>query len=97
MRSLVAALALACLSIPALSHSWYDPECCSSADCEMVASRDVQRGPDGWILPTGDVVPFDMTRDSLDGDFHWCRYGGTGSLIRPAGKAPCLYVPPGGV
>ncbi|MHB2169927.1 hypothetical protein [Alsobacter sp. R-9] len=81
----------------AMAHSWYPAECCSSSDCEMISASQLRRDETGWILPSGETVPFAAARDSLDHQFHWCRYGGNGSLIRPSGKAPCLFVPPGGV
>ncbi len=77
-------------------HSWYDRECCSDSDCRMVSSDTIGHGPTGYILPNGEVVQYGTERTSLDGEYHWCQWG-DGKTIRPAGKAVCLYVPPGGV
>lgn len=79
------------------AHSWYDSECCSSSDCEMMAEKFLPQSAREWILPNGERVPIENTRPSLDGDFHWCRHNGKDGIIRSSGKPVCLYVPPGGV
>jgi hypothetical protein len=84
----------------AQAHSWYDADCCSAADCEMVkGSPDsvVFYGDNGgyWRLPDGQTVPASQTRQSIDNEFHWCRYA-TGKIIE-ANQTKCLYVPGGGV
>lgn len=79
----------------ARAHSWYPWECCSDKDCEMVAATSIKRDDTSWLLPNGERVPFDAARESPDPDFHWCRYtnGATDPIIKPAGKAPCFFVP----
>ncbi|WP_293862281.1 hypothetical protein [uncultured Alsobacter sp.] len=81
---------------PAAAHSWYPSECCSDADCEMISAQTVRRSDDGWVLPTGQVIPFDQARPSLDDEFHWCRsfprYA-TMPVIQPNGKPPCFFAP----
>jgi len=82
----------------AVSHSWYPLECCSSSDCEMLSAKSLSRDDGAWLLPTGERIPFENARQSLDGEFHWCRYtnGPRDPIIKPTGKAPCLFVPEGG-
>lgn len=92
------ALVLALLSSQAVAHSWYPYECCSDKDCEMVAAKDIKRDDTSWVLPNGERIPFENARESPDAEFHWCRYtnGKTDPIIKPVGKAPCLWVPGGG-
>lgn len=81
---------------PAIAHSWYPSECCSDADCEKLEAKDVTRDDTHWILPTGQRIPFDAARESLDDDFHWCRSfprTPTMMVIQPYGKQPCFFVP----
>ncbi len=97
-RPIVLGLAVL-LAGPAFSHSWYPSECCSSADCEMIAAKDLRRTDDGWLLPTGQVIPFEAARKSLDDEFHWCRgFPRTPAMnvIQPTGKPPCFFAPEGG-
>ena len=96
MRHIIAFLLL---SGPAAAHSWYPLECCSEKDCEMLAAAELQRDDTSWILPNGERIPFEAARKSLDEQFHWCRYVSSPAapVIKPTGKAPCLFVPEGGV
>ena len=91
------AVALMAGASVARGHSWYPMECCSEKDCEMVAATSIKRDDTSWILPNGERIPFENARESPDQDFHWCRYtnGPTDPIIKPAGKAPCLWVPGG--
>jgi len=90
MRCLLAALALGCLSIPALSHSWYDPWCCNDRDCHPVDKELVTARPDGYHVQGYDrVVPYSEARPSGDADFHICEI--------PTGHIRCFYAPPDGV
>lgn len=84
------------LSRTAHAHDWYPWECCSDKDCEVLPLERVTVEPDGYHLPNGAVVPHNKIRYSPDGRYHWCRYGGTGGLIRPSGQQACLWVPGGG-
>jgi hypothetical protein len=102
-RGMGCILLLAALSIPfaTLAHNapsgWaYPYECCSDKDCEVLPLERVTVEPDGYHLPNGAVVAHNKIRYSPDGRYHWCRYGGTGSLIRPSGQQVCLWVPGGG-
>lgn len=87
----------------AWGHSWYPYECCSEKDCEPMTATDLKRNDEGWILPNGQVVPFDNARVSPDHAFHWCRHAYEDPM-RPIineykdGKAiPCFWAPTGGV
>lgn len=83
----------------AVGHSWFPWECCSDRDCQMVEAKSITRDDTSWLLPNGERVPFENTRESLDENFHWCRYtnGARDPIIRPSGKAPCFFAPKGGV
>jgi hypothetical protein len=87
----------------AFAHSWYDRDCCDLQDCEMIAgspdSVKFATDPDGvsvWVLPNGEHIPVAEARQSLDREFHWCRYKGIDTVIQANGTK-CLYVPGGGV
>lgn len=82
---------------PALSHDFYDIECCSDKDCTPIAHTAVSATPEGWyIAETGETVRYKedkRLKQSPDGNFHWC--------ARPPGymrslRTICLYVPPMG-
>ena len=81
-------------ALPAKSHSWYDPDCCSGADCEPVQSvqfvaSDEKALPAMIIttsLGTKPLTPRTKVRQSKDSRMHGCIF--MGELI-------CLYMPPG--
>src|SRR5262245_42115825 len=81
------------LAIPARSHSWYDPECCSDRDCEPVSTvsfvaSDPKSVPVMVVTTsfgTKPVTPMTKIRQSKDSQMHACIY--QGQLI-------CLYMPP---
>jgi hypothetical protein len=93
-RKLIAAVACCIGATSALPHSWYDPDCCSSQDCEPVkhvAFVDSERG----VLPvmivttslgTQPITPDTKIRVSKDSRMHACIW---------QGKLLCLYMPPG--
>jgi hypothetical protein len=86
------------------AHSWYDQYCCNDGDCAPIK---VQIHPGGYMLPNGEIVPWNSPsiRRSQDGRFHLCRL-----QISPSYKpksqcaaallsqppARCLYVPDAG-
>lgn len=80
------------MTVTALAHEWYEPQCCSGLDCEPISFEAVEDTPAGYhvryLSKTGlavDImVPFDKTRHSQDGRFHGCA-----SPVRFL----CLYVP----
>ncbi len=89
----LAALFWADLSAPpAVSHSFYDRECCSDRDCEPLDEGSVKVTPGGYRLPNGQVIAFADARWSPDGRYHWCRASPDRPVIRAGGKA-CLWVP----
>jgi hypothetical protein len=90
--------ALALLSVlflagPALTHSWYDPDCCSDRDCEPVSSVGFVASTPGAVpvmvvttsFGTKPVTARTKVRESKDSRMHACIY--QGELI-------CLYMPP---
>ncbi|PLP56328.1 hypothetical protein CYK37_26500 [Mesorhizobium loti] len=69
----------------------YDIECCSGLDCYQAPASDVKETRDGYLLSTGELIPYSdrRIRPSRDEFFHECKPGGmTGSL-----RSLCLYVP----
>ena len=92
----VAILVAAALVRDARAHDapsgWSYPwSCCSGQDCRAVSSAWVKAMPEGWQLPTGEIVGYSDSRikPSPDGDYHWCSVAGsdtTGTI--------CLFVPP---
>lgn len=101
--AIVATLAVAsCTGQPVFAHSWYDKDCCDIRDCEPMTEDYLPVEGGMYVLPNGERVSVDKTRPSLDGKFHWCRSiawaeGQKRTLIRPADKPNCLYVPNNGV
>lgn len=100
MRLICSALAVLALSVPALAHSWYDSDCCSSNDCAPIPATAVQITDQGYQvtlnpgdhpLATKPLTAFfafddeDM-RPSLDGEWHAC--------VIPK-SAPTSYYTPG--
>jgi len=69
----------------------YPFACCSGVDCRPVDKTWINMQPDGYHLPTGEVVPFSSSklRSSPDGLYHWCtKYG------KDDTDTNCLFVPP---
>lgn len=104
MRYIALALCLATIPLgggPVYAHSWYPYDCCSDRDCWPMGLDSDAREPDPSIVPGGYLtydgvfVPESATRASLDGRYHICRRGGTltGTVIAPAQKPFCLFVP----
>ena len=87
---------IAVLSLKALAHDapsgWsYSFACCSSTDCRPVNQTTVKETATGYVVPSGEVVPYGSTKikHSPDGEFHWCSKGGKNDT-----PTICLYVPP---
>jgi hypothetical protein len=86
-------LSVAFLAGPALTHSWYDPDCCSDRDCEPVSAVAFVASTPGAIpvmvvttsFGTKPVTSRTKIRESKDSRMHACIY--QGELI-------CLYMPP---
>lgn len=73
----------------------YDIECCSGVDCYQAPPTDVRETKDGYLLSTGELIPYSdrRIRRSRDEFFHECKPGGmTGSQ-----HSLCLYVPERGM
>ena len=85
---------LTSFAVPARSHSWYDPDCCSGADCEPVQSVQFVASDEKSLpvmiitisLGTKPLTPRTKVRQSKDSRMHGCIF--MGELI-------CLYMPPG--
>jgi len=69
----------------------YPFSCCTGYDCRPVEGVSVKEGPNGYMVPSGELVSYSDVRikSSPDGDFHWCSKGG-----RDDGATICLFVPP---
>lgn len=77
------------------AHDWYDYDCCSDMDCYPIEAAELAIVPGGWrIRATNELIGWDDSkrRDSKDGRFHRCSYGGD-----RARKTICLYVPGAGM
>jgi hypothetical protein len=80
MKTLVAAIALLCLSSTVLAHDIYtdlrDRDghlCCNGQDCRPVQATVLPNG--NYYLPnTGEIIPADMATPSPDDRFHHCGY-----------------------
>jgi len=90
---LIALFAL--LMVAAKAHDapmgWaYSTACCSGVDCREVDDLAIHEGPEGYTVPSGEVIAYGSpkVKDSPDGRFHWCSYQGS-----ETGKTICLYVP----
>jgi hypothetical protein len=74
-------------------NGWsYPLACCSGYDCREVSHRQIEEGPEGYVIrTTGEVIPMSdrKVKPSPDGEFHWCSKGG-----RDDGATICLFVPP---
>lgn len=74
----------------ALSHSWYDPDCCGGNDCEPVKVQ-VDSGGNFAVLKNGQKWYIDKSykppRPSQDENYHVCIH---------MNQVWCLYVPTGG-
>lgn len=75
----IALLALACFGIAmAVAHEapsgWnYPAFCCHNRDCRRINPEDVAAVPQGWgVRATGEVIDYEKTRESPDGEFHRC-------------------------
>lgn len=76
--------------LPAPAHDWYPASCCNEQDCRPYPSSFVTRGPDGWRLHDGTVVPFEAARPSPDRQFHRCDWSNGKMIIM---GSPCFWAP----
>lgn len=77
-------------SLPGAATGSAGVHCCGPQDCASILRTDVQTRPDGYHLPTGEVVPYNQAQPSEDNSYWVCRQGITG-LIR------CFFSPTDGV
>ena len=78
MKTLVAAIALLCLSSTVLAHDIYSTLrdrdghlCCGGQDCKPVQATVLPNG--SYYLPeTGETIPADLASPSPDDRFHHC-------------------------
>lgn len=97
---LLALVGLAFLCPSANAHSapsgWsYDIECCSGLDCYQAPAADVRETKEGYLLSTGELIPYGdrRIRPSRDEFFHECKPGG----MTTSRHSLCLYVPDRGM
>lgn len=71
----------------------YPYNCCSDVDCRQVKAK-VQETPQGYVVPSGEVIAMSDTRikESPDGLFHICTVAG-----EETSRTICLFVPPRGM
>jgi len=103
MKTLLAIIALLCLSSTVLAHDIYstlrDREgnlCCGGQDCKPVQVKVLPNG--SYYLPeTGETIPADMASPSPDERFHQCTYHPvTYEFDRWGGDTPktrCFFAP----
>jgi hypothetical protein len=107
MKTLVAAIALLCLSSSVLAHDIYtnlrDRDghlCCGGQDCKPVQPTVLPNG--NYYLPeTGEIIPADMASPSPDKRFHQCIYYPVANEFDPFGyptwesipKTRCFFAP----
>jgi hypothetical protein len=86
-------LALVLLVHQAPSGWAYPQACCANQDCREVAQQSIKELPDGYHLPSGEVVGYldKRVRESPDGEWHLCTVQGL-----ETGRAICLFIPPRG-
>ena len=102
MKTLIAAIALLCLSSTVLAHDIYsnlrDRDghlCCNGQDCKPVQATVLPNG--SYYLPeTGETIPADMASPSPDNRFHHCpmqfdSWGGP--LFENTPTARCFFAP----
>jgi hypothetical protein len=95
------ALTLACLSFGnAGAHDfpadWIGQErrtnaanmlCCGAGDCKPYRMSEIKVTPEGYVLPNGDLIPFNVAAPSVDEFFWSCEWGGS---------RKCTFAPIGG-
>jgi len=106
MKTLVAAIALLCVSSSVLAHDIYSnlrdrdgKLCCNGQDCKPVAATVLPNG--NYYLPTTDeVIPAEMATPSPDDRFHHCIYYPVANEFDPWGpvwgdtpKTRCFFAP----
>lgn len=69
----------------------YPFDCCSNTDCRQVPASAVNETPEGYTVPSGELLKRNDRRlkPSPDGLYHWCSVSGVDD-----GRTLCLFVPP---
>lgn len=78
-------------ALPALSHDWYDPECCGGNDCRPVPSLEIEEIDGGYRhIPTGAIFLWKngQVKPSRNRNFHVC----IGNKPHDMGKPYCIYI-----
>ena len=101
MKRILLALALSFLPSMALSHDEFDwirsgkflspvdgSHCCGEQDCRFVPEEGVSEIKGGYMLRTGEFVPYAEVNPSRDGRFWRCHF--------PDGRRRCFFGPPMG-
>ena len=106
MKTLVATIALLCVSNTVLAHDIYSTLrdrdghlCCGGQDCKPVQVTVLPNG--SYYLPsTGEIIPADMATPSPDERFHHCFYypmatefDRSGSVWESKPKTRCFFAP----
>jgi hypothetical protein len=108
MKTLVATIALLCLSSTVLAHDIYidlrDRDghlCCGGQDCKPVEATVLPNG--SYYLPkSGEIIPADMAAPSPDDRFHHCTYykmlpmqfdSGGGPAWESTPQTRCFFAP----
>ena len=88
MRALVVLLLLSSsASAHQAASGWaYPNDCCAEKDCFEFPGERIKETPQGYLLPSGLLVPYDdkRLRPSPDGKYHACTF---------VGSLRCLFVP----
>jgi len=69
------------------AHSFYPQECCSGADCDVLASSRVQITPAGYVIDGRETIPFPLAKWSPDENYHGC------FPKAMMGKVGCFWAP----
>lgn len=93
-RALVLAI-FAAAATPAWGHDhWINwggykssdgARCCGENDCAVIPAESIKTGPQGYILPSGEVVPYSEAQQSEDGKYWRCH--------RADGSRRCFFSP----
>jgi hypothetical protein len=80
-------LALTFVPVPALGHSFYPKDCCSDADCAVLASSRVQVTRAGYVIDGRETIPHNKALFSPDEHYHGC------FPKAMMGKVGCFWAP----
>jgi len=97
MKTLVAAIALLCLSTSVLAHDIYSNLrdryghlCCNGQDCRPVQVTVLPNG--SYYLPrTNEIIPADKATPSPDDRFHQCTYYAVSYDFEPGSRSEEIW------